>query len=220
MTHGVDITSQLAVWVDSLRAIAQTGLAFDPHAYDRERYDALLRLAAEMGAAINGRAALDTALAADLESQWRAEIKSGVAGYVTPKVGVGAIVFNERDELLLVKRADSQKWLYPTGWLDVGCTPAETAVKEVQEETGLTVEVDRLMGVYDGHRRQYPINFHMISVMIYCRLLGGELHPNPVETLGAGFFPSDRLPGPLHLDCPWVDDVFRFHRGQRDPFVD
>ena len=153
-----DITHQLA-----LCAISQTGLAFHPHAYDQERYEALLRLAGQMTATLNAPAALDPQLAADFEGYWRSEIRAGVPGYITPKVGVGAVVFNEDDELLLICRSDSGHWLYPTGWLDVGLTPAETAVKEVREETGLAVEAEKLLGVFDSSLRRYPLPFHMIS---------------------------------------------------------
>src|SRR3712207_7793138 len=62
------------------------------------------------------------------------------AGYVTPKVAVGAVVGNDDGEILLVQRADSGVWLYPTGWADIGYSPAEVAVKEVLEETGITCE--------------------------------------------------------------------------------
>jgi hypothetical protein len=160
----VDITKRVAIWADAVRAIAQTGLAFHPQPYDQERYEALLELAGQMDATLNGSAALDPQLAAELTLYWREQIRAGVAGYVTPKVGVGAIVFNQADELLLIRRRDSQHWLYPTGWLDVGLTPAETAVKEVREETGLTVRADKLLGVFDSSLRGYPLPFHMISV--------------------------------------------------------
>jgi ADP-ribose pyrophosphatase YjhB (NUDIX family) len=216
----IDITQKLAIWADALRAIAQTGLAFQPHTFDQERYEALLELAGQMEATLNGSASLDAGLAAEFDAYWRSQIRAGVPGYVTPKVGVGAIVFNDRDELLLICRRDSQHWLYPTGWLDVGLTPAQTAVKEVREETGLAVRADKLLGVFDGSLRGYPLPFHMISVMITCRLLGGELKPHPVETLGAGFFARDRLPRPLHLEGDWVDQVFRFHHGEGEPIVE
>jgi ADP-ribose pyrophosphatase YjhB (NUDIX family) len=215
-----DITHQLALWADALRAIAQTGLAFQPRSYDQERYEALLDLAGQMNATLNAPAALDPQLAADFEAYWRSQIRAGVPGYITPKVGVGAVVFNEEDELLLICRRDSGRWLYPTGWLDVGLTPAETAVKEVEEETGLTVEAARLLGVFDGGLRGYPLPFHMISVMIYCELLGGDLLPHPVETIGAGFFAREQLPEPLHLGGDWVEQVFRFHRGECGPILE
>ena len=47
-------------------------------------------------------------------------VGEGVPGYVTPKVAVAAIVGNDDDEILLVQRADSGVWLYPTGWADIG----------------------------------------------------------------------------------------------------
>ena len=71
---------------------------------------------------------------------------------MTPKVAVGAAVGNDQGEILLVQRADSGVWLYPTGWADVGYSAAEVVVKEVEEETGIEVEVVRLIAVLDGLR--------------------------------------------------------------------
>jgi hypothetical protein len=110
-----DITHQLA-----LRAVAQTGLTFHPHAYVQERHKARLELAGQMTATLNGSAALDPQLAAEFEAYWRSQIQVGVLRYITPKVGVGAVVTNDQDELLLICRRDSGRWLYPTGRLDVG----------------------------------------------------------------------------------------------------
>lgn len=180
----------------------------------------MLELAGQMAATLNDSAALNPELAAEFAGYWRSQVRAGVAGYITPKVGVGAVVFNAEDELLLICRQDSQHWLYPTGWLDVSHTPAETAVKEVREETGLAVRAEKRLGVFDSGLRRYPLPFHMISVMIYCRLLGGELRPNPVETLGAGFFARDRLPEPLHLGGDWVEQLFCFHRGESEPILE
>ena len=47
-------------------------------------------------------------------------VESGPAGYVTPKVAIGAVVGNDAGELLLIQRSDSGIWLYPTGWADIG----------------------------------------------------------------------------------------------------
>ena len=79
-------------------------------------------------------------------------VGEGVAGYVTPKVAVAAIVGNEQGEILLTQRADSGVWLYPVGWADVGYSPSEIAVKEVYEETGIEVEPVSLIAVLDGLR--------------------------------------------------------------------
>lgn len=109
---------QLNLWIQQLRAIAQTGLGFAPSAYDRERYEEILELAARM-AATRENVSSDNELTNALYENWRKQVQHGVAGYVTPKVGVGALVFNERDELLLIERP-SHQWLFPTGWADVG----------------------------------------------------------------------------------------------------
>ncbi len=87
-----------------------------------------------------------------LVHEWLGSVGKGVPGYVTPKVAVGAAVGNDNDEILLVQRSDSGVWLYPTGWADVGYSAAEVVVKEVEEETGIEVEVVRLIAVLDGLR--------------------------------------------------------------------
>ena len=75
----------------------------------------------------------------------------------TPKVAVGAVVGNDEGEILLVQRADSGIWLYPTGWADIGYSASEVAVKEVEEETGIECEVVQLIAVLDGLRlRLHP----------------------------------------------------------------
>ena len=217
-----DITSQVDLWVQRLRAIAMTGLAFEPQLYDRERYEELLSLAASMAAT---PAALheDAHLSRELYEHWRGEVGSREHGYVTPKVGVGAVVFNARDELLLIKRANTRSWLYPTGWADVGYVPAQVVAKEVREETGLLVTPLRLIAVYDSLRRgPSPSPIHFWSLSFYCRLDGGTLQAHPLEVLDLGFFARDRLPTPLVRDGePWIEHVFAAHHGQmKEPYFD
>jgi ADP-ribose pyrophosphatase YjhB (NUDIX family) len=209
-----DLTPQLAVWIQQLRAIAQIGLAFEPRIYDQERYEALLKLAAHMAATVNGNAALDPALATEFETVWRAQVKPGIAGYVTPKVGVGAIVFNARDEILLVQRSEGP-WFIPTGWGDVGLSPAQVAAKEVREETGFMVTPQRVVGVYDGAQWGATLNPHFYSILFYCRLDGGALKRHPTETLDAGFFAREQLPAPIWRNrTAWLDRAWAYHRGE------
>ncbi len=86
----------------------------------------MLKVAADIRAA-----AIEEAEADALFDEWLSTVGEGVAGYVTPKVAVAAIVANDDKEILLTQRADSGVWLYPVGWADVGYSPAEVAVKEV-----------------------------------------------------------------------------------------
>lgn len=213
--------NRLDLWIQRLRAIAQTGLAFQPPVYDRERYEEMLELAAEM-AATRADLTRDKALSNALYEKWRREIQPGVPGYVTPKVGIGAVVFNARDELLLIERP-SRFWLFPTGWADVGYLPAQVAVKEVREETGLDVTPLRLIAVYDIRSLlEAQLDQHFYSLIFYCRLNGGEIRVRPHEALQAGFFARDALPAPLaHPEARWVEIAWAAHRGDlREAYFD
>jgi ADP-ribose pyrophosphatase YjhB (NUDIX family) len=136
-----------------------------------------------------------------------------VAGYVTPKVAVGALVGNEQGELLLIQRGDSGVWLYPTGWADIGYSAAEVVVKEVAEETGIDVEPTRLVAVFDGLRlgaRGLPF----YSLVFHCRATGGSLRPHPLEARAVGWFGEDALPEPLAGGGHWRHLAFRAIRGE------
>jgi len=208
------LDEQINLWVQRLRAIAQTGIAFGPPVYDRERYEELLQLASSM-AATRADLTSDTKLGGALYERWRGEIGNGVEGYVTPKVGVGGIVFNDQDELLLIERPGHQ-WLFPTGWADVGYSPAEVVVKEVREETGLAVTPLRLIAVYDiRNLLEIDLAQQLYSLIFYCRLDGGTLTLRPHEALNGVFFARDALPTPLaRAEQGWVGHAWAAHRGE------
>jgi ADP-ribose pyrophosphatase YjhB (NUDIX family) len=146
--------------------------------------------------------------------EWLSLVGQGVPGYVTPKVAVGAAVGNEKGELLLIQRADSGAWLYPTGWCDVGYSAAEVVVKEVQEETGIEVEPVRLIAVLDGLRLGFT-RTAFFSLVFHCRPVGGKLEPHPLECRDVGWFAPDALPSPLIAVERWGDHVFAALRGER-----
>ncbi len=194
--------NDLLNWSEALSAIARTGLGFTESLYERERFDEVLAVASQIGAAATG----DVDPAA-LHEDWRAEVGIGVAGYVTPKIAVGAVVGNDQGELLLIQRSDSGIWLYPTGWADVGYSASEVAEKEVREETGVECEVERVLAIFDGSRR----GFHRIplySIVFLCRAVGGELNPHPLEVTDVGWFKRDALPDPLASAELWVDHAY------------
>jgi ADP-ribose pyrophosphatase YjhB (NUDIX family) len=216
-----NLTAELARAIEQIAALAQTGLAFNHNTFDAERYEKILQLASELAAHLNGDEALDADLAAALNARWRAEVQRGVPGYVTAKVGVGAVVFNDRDEILLIQRAREKVWLFPTGWADVGYTPAQVAAKEVLEETGLRVTPLRIIGIYDSWHSHINPDIHFYSIVFYCRLDGGELKRHPLEVSDVGFFARDRLPAPLHhANSGWVEHAFAAHRGETRVYFD
>jgi ADP-ribose pyrophosphatase YjhB (NUDIX family) len=205
-------------WSEALSAIARTGLGFSDNLYERERFEEVLHVAADIAAAASGSYGADgdapDSSVDDRVVEWMKQVGEGVAGYVTPKVAVGAAVGNDKGELLLVQRADSGVWLYPTGWADVGYSAAEVVVKEVLEETGIEAEPVRLIAVLDGLRLGFT-RIPLYSLVFYCRALGGELKAHPLECRQVGFFPLDDLPSPLAGFERWGKHVFAALRGER-----
>jgi ADP-ribose pyrophosphatase YjhB (NUDIX family) len=194
--------SDLLRWAETLSGVARTGLGFTQSLYERERFEEVLKVAADIRAA-----ALEEAESDALFEEWLASIGEGVAGYVTPKVAVAAVVGNDDGEILLTQRADSGWWLYPVGWADVGYSPSEIAVKEVLEETGIECEPVGLIAVLDGLRLGFA-RIPMYSLVFHCRILGGELRGHPLETSAVGFFARDALPQPLAGVQRWGELAF------------
>ena len=156
----------------------------------------------------------------ELFRRWRESVGNGYDGYVTTAVGCGAIVFNSKDEILMIKRANG-RWFYPGGFCDVGSSPAENVVREVREETGLIVSPIRLIGVMDSLKSGSAAR-HIYSILFYCRLEGGEIRPHPMEALEVGFFPLNQIPEPLHNTNPrWLTLAREFHFESRvEPYFD
>ena len=203
--------ADLLRWGEALAGIAQTGLGFTESLYERERFEEVLKVAADIRAAAGDQA--QSSAAGLHEAEWLRGVGAGVPGYVTPKVAIGAVVGDEEGRLLLVQRADSGVWLYPTGWADVGYSPAEVAVKEVQEETGIACAPLRLMAVLDGLRLGFT-SVPLYSLVFHCRSLGGELAAHPLETRDVGWFAEDDLPSPLAGFDRWGAAAFAAIRGE------
>ncbi len=176
-------------WVREAQAIAQTGLAFSPPGYDRDRYLALQALAARMMAALGGGdpAAIEALFAAQ-------------TGYATPKVDVRGAVFRDGRLMLVREVADLNRWTLPGGWADVNLTPAENVAKEILEESGFIVTVDRLAAVLDRTRAGHtPQPFHAYKLFFLCTITGGAATPSH-ETSEVGFFAEHELPADLSHD--------------------
>jgi len=201
-TGGPPSEADLLRWSEALAGIARTGLGFTQSAYERERFEEVLAVAADI------RRAADHAYEPEaLVQEWMRSVGEGIAGYQTPKVAVGAVVGNDDGEVLLIKRADSGIWLYPTGWADIGYSASEVAVKEVAEETGIECEVVQLLAVLDGLRMGFT-RIPLYSLVFHCRATGGELRPHPLECADAGWFRRDNLPEPLASWDLWGELAF------------
>ena len=119
----------------------------------------------------------------------------------------GVVIVNRAGEMLLVQRSDSGIWLYPTGWADVGYSPAEVAVKEVAEETGIICEPVQLLAALDGQRMGFT-RYGMYMLLFHCRAVGGSLQAHPLETSDVGWFARDALPAASAGVEWWADMAF------------
>ncbi|WP_120522565.1 NUDIX hydrolase [Arthrobacter celericrescens] len=119
--------------------------------------------------------------------------------------GVRGVVFNDAGEILLGQRADNGRWALITGILEPGEEPASGLVREIEEETGVVVEVERLLDVVVNGPITFPNGdvCTFLSVEYRCRYVAGEARVNDDENLAVGWFSLDTLPdvGPSHLEC-------------------
>lgn len=208
--------SALIRWSETLAGIAGTGLSFTENLYEKERFEEILRVAAEVKAYARGHEELESRYVDEVFEFWRRSVGEGIPGYITPKAAVGAIVGNSNGEILLVQRADSGVWLYPTGWADVGYSPAEIVAKEVLEETGVVAWPTRLLSVVDGMQRGFT-TVPMYSMIFFCEYRGGKLKPHPLECRDVGWFAEKQLPSPLAARDKWVSMAFNAIRGESGP---
>ena len=116
-------------------------------------------------------------------------------------IGAAAIIINEKGEVLLQQRSDNGRWGNPGGAIDPGETPREAVLREVYEETGLHVEIERIVGLYGGKDAMfaYPNGDQVCitSVTFLCHVVSGEPYINDDESLALDWFSPDALPDTL-----------------------
>lgn len=195
------------VWGREIQAIAQTGLTFTRDPFDRERYEMLRTIAARMMAVGTGAPVA-----------WIESLFAGQEGYATPKVEVRAAVFDAAGRILMVREVlDEGRWTLPGGWADVNLTPAENAVKEVQEESGYIVTVRRLAAVWDRDRQGHEHKaFSCAKFFFLCDLAGGEAATS-IETSEIGWFGPDEIPADLSLGRVLPGQIRRMFEHYRAP---
>jgi ADP-ribose pyrophosphatase YjhB (NUDIX family) len=147
--------------LDELQSIARTGLNFSPSPYDRERYQRLLTLVS----AYYGQVL-------DLPPPEVRQRFSSELGYITPKVGAEAAIFDPEGRILLVRRSDDGLWCLPCGWVEPNESPEEAAIREAGEETGLEVRPRHLVGVFTRKPNCGHGPHTAIAVVYLCDVLG------------------------------------------------
>ena len=118
----------------------------------------------------------------------------------------GGCILNEKGEVLLQRRGDSNKWGLPGGAIELGETPHMAAIREVKEETGFDVEVNNLIGIYTDCNLEYPNGDKAQSICIAFELnvVGGQMYCDKEETLELKYFPFDKIP---EMFCKQHEDI-------------
>jgi ADP-ribose pyrophosphatase YjhB (NUDIX family) len=169
--------------VRRLQAIAQNGLNYTESPFERERFEEVRAVAAEL-------AASDDAPLEELVASFAAE-----SGHACPKIDVRAVAFRH-DRVLLVRGADDGLWTPPGGWAEVGESPRTAVEKELFEESGYRGVAQRLVGVWEVDARGRPRwPFYGWKLVFLCELADDEPAAHQASEISeVGFFAVDDLP--------------------------
>lgn len=168
-------------WTKDLQSIAQAGLYYGKDVFDRERYEKIREISAQMMSEIS-----------DLDVGKVKDLFCNEIGYQTPKIDTRSAIF-KNDRILLVREKNGT-WSLPGGWCDYNVSVAENAVKETREESGFDVKAIRLIAVQDRAKHNSPLYPYGVCKMFFeCSITGGEFKENS-ETTAVDFFTENSLP--------------------------
>ncbi len=180
--------NELITLAQRIRALSQTALSYSTNEYEIDRSNELIEISNRIVSIVSGTK----------EEEINA-CYHPVKEYVTPKVDIRAVVFNDKNEILLVKEKADGRWALPGGWSDVGYTPKEVVIKETKEETGFDIRVLRLLAVFDKRCFNHPASsLYIYKFCFLCEVTGGN-DELTFDILDKGYFPLNNLP-PLSLD--------------------
>ena len=168
-------------WAKELQSLAQNGLTYTKDAFDKERFERLRQISAEIMSAY-------TALPVDKVM----DLFCSETGFQTPKLDTRAAIVRE-GKILLVKEKNGT-WSLPGGWVDFDQSIRSNTEKEVLEEAGLEVKAERLIALHDRNRHNPPpYAYNVCKVFVLCSLISGAFKPN-IETTESGWFALGELP--------------------------
>lgn len=165
-----------------LQSLAQIGLYYAHDEFDIERYQRIRKLSADM-----------LAYCLKMPINEIKDVFCHEEGYQTPKLDTRAVIFNEKEEILLVQENDGL-WSLPGGWVDINTSIKENAEKEVKEEAGLEVKATKIIAIMDRDKHNLPkYLFKVIKVFVLCEVISGCFKEN-IETIQYQYFAADQLP--------------------------
>jgi ADP-ribose pyrophosphatase YjhB (NUDIX family) len=170
-------------WAKQLQSLAQAGIEYTHSPYDRERYERIRALSIEI---LNEYTGIDNVRLVSLFAN--------ESGYQTPKIDVRAAIFNDENEILMVREKHDNKWSLPGGWADTELSLSENIIKESFEEAGAEIKLKRIIAIYDRNKHvddDFPYSAY--KIFVECDFVRGEFTEN-IETLEHRFFTLKTLP--------------------------
>ena len=201
-------TSDFVKYLQRMIAVTDTGLTFTKDPFDRERYEDLRSLLSEM---LNQ--------ASDLDAEEVAEVLKPTSAYATPLMDVRAWII-EDEKICLVRGQGENDWALPGGFGEVGYSPTENILKEIEEETGFEAKVERLLAVFDTDRFQLQSKQYA-KFVFECKLLAGQFQENQ-EIADLQFFAIDQLPAlsEKRITKEQIELLWQVYQGQREQYLD
>ena len=200
--------SDFVKYLQRMIALTDTGLTFTKDPFDRERYEDLRGLLSEM---LNQ--------ASDLDSEEVAEVLKPTSAYATPLMDVRAWIV-EDEKICLVRGQGENDWALPGGFGEVGYSPTENILKEIEEETGFEAKVERLLAVFDTNRFQLQSKQYA-KFVFECKLLDGQFQKNQ-EIADLQFFAIDQLPAlsEKRITKEQIEILWQVYQGYREQYLD
>ena len=168
-------------WAIEIQSLSQIGLAYTKDVYDRERYERLREISAEM-----------LAKKTELSIEKVKDLFCNETGYQTPKIDTRAVIF--RDNKILLVHENNGTWSLPGGWCDVLESIKSNTEKEVREETGLNVRAVKIISIQDRNKHNKPVYaYGVCKIFVLCEVINGKFVEN-IETTEIRYFSLQDLP--------------------------
>ena len=174
-------TKELYDYILKIQSIAKIGLVFSKDPYAITNYQQINDLTLEMMEKL-------------LEIEFHKPNYFSRDIYPTPSVSVRALILNKnKDQILMVREANSGTYSFPGGWADLYDSPGQTAINESSQEAGADIDLVRLVGVLN--RTPFKSGVHVPEYLIVFEAkLKGDLHEHEYETDDVRWFPINQLP--------------------------
>lgn len=172
---------KLIEYIMEIQSMAQSALFYVKDVYDRERFERLRDISAEM-----------MALKTELPLEVVKDLFCSEYGYQTPKVDTRAAIF--KDDKILLVHEKSGTWSMPGGWCEFNMSPVENTIKETKEEAGKDIVIKSVVSVQnrDNHNTP-PYAYAIVKIFYLCEEIGGDFEENH-ETTEVAYFAENELP--------------------------